>query len=302
VTPSAARAALPARSRPPEAPARRRTPARYPRRVSGPVRAVARPSTAGAPPLALPGIPRGARRGLETPGLAVRTFDALNGISQSALLDRLIRSRVWIGLLAFLLIGLVAMQLLVLHLNTQIGGVLAREATLQRENAQLSIADSQDSAGSLVEPLAAAAGMTVVPPGSLHFLTASSSDFRAAASALRAPLGQEAPTAESSTSAAASAGEASSPATVPTGEASASRSASSGEASSSTSVSSGEASSPAARAGEAPSSTPPTSEVTSSATPAGATSSAGTGSSAVVSPTGGASTEAGASGAQAQGG
>jgi hypothetical protein len=160
---------------------------RHPRRLSGPARAAAmRPTAAGAAPVALPRVR--SKPPLGVPGLALRMIDAVDRLSRSALLERLIRSRVWIGLLAFSLIGIVAMQLLILKLNTDVGHVLARATTLQRENTSMQIADSQTSAGSLVEPTAAAAGMTVAAPGSLHFVSVSRSDLARAASALSAPV------------------------------------------------------------------------------------------------------------------
>jgi hypothetical protein len=166
------------------APASRRAAVRHPRRVSGRGQSAA---TVAAPLVALPS-PRVKRRPQQTPGIALRAADALVGVSKSALLDRLIRSRLWIGVLAFSLIGIVAMQLLVLKLNTQVGRVLVREATLQRENALMRIEGSQASSGGLVEPAAAAAGMTVAAPGSLHFVAVGPDDVGRAARALQTPL------------------------------------------------------------------------------------------------------------------
>ncbi len=119
-----------------------------------------------------------------TPGIALRGVQALDGISSSAFVDRLIRGRLWIGLLAFALIGIVAMQLLVLKLNTGIGRTLGHVATLQRENAQLNIEDSMYSSENRVAPLATAAGMTLAPAGTVHFVTASMADISRAAAAL----------------------------------------------------------------------------------------------------------------------
>ena len=146
---------------PPERPLR---PAGPPRR--GPARKVAR------------------RPANETRGVALRAVDAFEGISASVLLDRLIRGRLWIGLLAFALIGIVAMQLIVLKLNTGIGRTLTRVAQLQRENAQLGIEDSVYSAEARVEPLATADGMTFAPSGAVHFVAASPADVTRAAAAL----------------------------------------------------------------------------------------------------------------------
>ncbi|HEU0251069.1 MAG TPA: hypothetical protein VFR48_10135 [Solirubrobacteraceae bacterium] len=110
-------------------------------------------------------------------------------MSDNALLDRLVRGRLWIGLLAFALIGIVAMQLLVLKLNTGIGATLAREAALQRSNAQLGIEAATGSGEGRIEPLAAATGMTFAPSGSVHFVASSpASDISRTAAALAAPI------------------------------------------------------------------------------------------------------------------
>ncbi len=59
----------------------------------------------------------------------------------------LIRGRAWIGLVAFALIGIVTLQLGLLQLNSGIGRALEREARLQRENAALSIENSELASG-----------------------------------------------------------------------------------------------------------------------------------------------------------
>ncbi|MGA7703603.1 MAG: hypothetical protein WB998_01785, partial [Solirubrobacteraceae bacterium] len=151
-----------------------------------------------------------------------------------ALLDRLIRGRLWIGLLAFSLIGIVAMQLVVLKLNTGIGRTLTREATLQRENAQLGIEDSMYSAETRIAPLAAAGGMTLAPPGSVHFVQAASADISRAASALAEPIQAhaEAASAESTEASEAPSSSTTSETSEPTssgGEATASAASSGGE-------------------------------------------------------------------------
>lgn len=100
----------------------------------------------------------------------------------------MIHGRLWIGLLAFSLIGIVAMQMVVLKLNTNIGRTLTHEASLQRENAQLGIEDSMYSAETRVAPLAAGAGMTLAPPGSVHFVQAAQADISRAANVLSQPI------------------------------------------------------------------------------------------------------------------
>jgi hypothetical protein len=121
--------------------------------------------------------------------LAVRALAAYERVADSALLDRLVRGRLWIGLLAFALIGIVAMQLMVLKLNSGIGATLEREAALQRTNAQLGIEAATGSGEGRIEPLAAATGMTFAPSGSVHFVASNpTSDVSRAATALAAPI------------------------------------------------------------------------------------------------------------------
>jgi len=143
----------------------RRAPApRTPRRLSGPLRPA--PASRAATPRAGAG-----RAGQQ--GLVVGLLAALESLAQHRLLDRLIRGRVWIGLVAFALIGIVTLQLALLKLNGGIGRALEHEALLQRENATLSIESSELAAGTRVEQGAARLGMAFVPTGSLRFLSAS---------------------------------------------------------------------------------------------------------------------------------
>ncbi len=183
MTPPAAAAAIPAtrpvpaRRAAPGAPSRRRAPAAPPAR-SRPRRRVAAPARA--------------------PGHAAQAAAAL---APSRLLDRLIRGRGWIGLVAFALIGIVAMQLWLLKLNGGIGRAIEHEGTLERANAALSAENSSASAGDLIEQQAVASGMRIVAPGSLIFLRASASDERLAAARLAQPV--QTPTQSESTESAA---------------------------------------------------------------------------------------------------
>ncbi len=176
------------------------------------------PATAAAAPRLAPGSRRrapvrprrisGPARATEPRGIALRVIDTVEEISSSSLLDRLIRGRLWIGLLAFALIGIVAMQLLVLELNTGIGRKLTRVAQLQIANSQLGIEDSGASAEARIDPLATASGMTFAPSGAIHFVAASPADVARAAAALSTVV--KAPVAGSSESSSTESGEASS--------------------------------------------------------------------------------------------
>jgi hypothetical protein len=185
-------------------PGTRRAPVRHSRRISGPAgaaraaAAVAIPAPIIAPPRRRPSrpaveprrtpSPKRRRSPQGAPGIALRAVGAIDGLSRSSVLDRLIRGRAWIGLLAFALIGIVTMQLLVLELNTRIGHTLTRVAQLQRANAQLGIENSTSSTESRIAPSAAATGMTLAPIGTVHFVAASPADIGRAATALSAAI------------------------------------------------------------------------------------------------------------------
>jgi hypothetical protein len=172
MTPPAASAAAPPAINPRRTVTPRRAPAapHRPRRISGP---------AGRA-----GSIHGQTRGRVGPAQAVGLAEA---VATHRLLDRLIRGRIWIGVIAFALIGIVTMQLGLLKLNAGIGRSLAREALLQRENATLSTENSEMAAGERVEAQAEHAGMELIPAGALSFLKAyPSGDASKAAAALSA--------------------------------------------------------------------------------------------------------------------
>lgn len=149
---------------------------RGPRRVSGP----ARPSA--------PARPARSRRVGREAGFALGLISALESLAQHRLLDRLIRGRTWIGIVAFALIGIVTLQLGLLKLNGGIGRALEHEALLQRENAALSIENSELAAGTGVEARAAQLGMMFFSSVQLRFLSAPSrGDAAKAATALSSP-------------------------------------------------------------------------------------------------------------------
>jgi hypothetical protein len=164
-------------------------------------------STAGA--VAAPGIakprtrtaPRTRPAPRPQPGIAGSLLGTISNLSEHRLLDRLMRGRLWIGLVAFSLIGIVAMQLAILDLNTGVGRSLAEVSRLQRENPALSIENSTAAAGENVEPKATARGMEMAPVAAVQFLTSSSSDVERAAQILREPAASTpaAPATQSST-------------------------------------------------------------------------------------------------------
>lgn len=210
------------------APSRPLTPLRGPRRISGPVR-TPRPARPNAPARTAPG---GAHYG----GLVLGSLELVQRVSTHRLLDRLIRGRVWIVLVAFALLGIVTLQLELLKLNTGVGRSLERAAVLQNQNAAISIENSELAAGGKVEATAARLGMTLVPTGMIKFLSVHPRhDAAHAASVLSAPL-QSAAASETALAGTAQAEGTGSEAGA--GESSSSSTAGSGEAASSTGASS----------------------------------------------------------------
>jgi hypothetical protein len=138
-----------------------------------------------AAPARLPG--RAAPTAPASPRQAIAR--ALAWVLAHPLLDRLVRGRVWVLVISFALIGIVAMQLWVLKLNSGIGRAIEHEALLQRENAALSIENSALASGFRAEARAAGAGMVPIPPGGATFLTSRGQrDVREAARVLKQPL------------------------------------------------------------------------------------------------------------------
>lgn len=159
-------AAHPARPRPRKAAA----PAR---RVSGPAKGrgtAARASVAAPQPFVL------------------RVGGAVHAVAEHRFLDRLIRGRAWIGILAGGLMGIVFLQVSMLQMNAGIGASVEKATKLERQNAALQAGISQLSSGERIQDIAARQGM-VVPAGAsgVRFLDARSLDVGRAVRGITAP-------------------------------------------------------------------------------------------------------------------
>lgn len=154
---------------------------RPPRRLSGPAR---RPNAAPAP-----------RRALAHAGSPLlQLLAAAERLARHPLLDRLIRSRAWLVLIASALIGVVTLQLAVLKLNGGVARTLQTEALLRRENAALSIENSELAAADRVQTRAAQMGMEFAPSTALRSLAATPRvDLGRAAGVLGAPVRSQQP-------------------------------------------------------------------------------------------------------------
>jgi hypothetical protein len=145
-----------------------------PRRKSGPARPVrpARPAP---------------RRKQSTESFAALGRMALR-VPDARVLDRLIRGRLWIGLIAGALVVLVFMQVSLLKLNTGISADILNSQNLERQNADLRASVSSLDSGQRIQDIAAARGMVMPDDGQLRFLQAvRPGDGARAAHAITAP-------------------------------------------------------------------------------------------------------------------
>jgi cell division protein FtsL len=126
-----------------------RAPARPQRRVSGPV----------AAPRAVP-APR--------PGTGV--FERLRAMPDHRVIDRLLRGRVWICFVGLALMGIVAMQVSLLKLNSGIGRAVETTSTLERQNSQMEADIARLASGERIRAAADRRGMVTPAAGEVHFL------------------------------------------------------------------------------------------------------------------------------------
>ena len=167
-------------------PARGHAPA-APRRVSGPLRpsrAVvdARPLAVSEGALAPVPVPRPQRQRMPSrpplrlaagsAAIVLRVAEATLEVSGSRTMDRLVRSRAWVVIVAFSLIGIVAMQVSMLKFNAGIGRAVETAATLERNNAALRADVSRLSSGDRIQALAGARGFVMPEPADVTYLRA----------------------------------------------------------------------------------------------------------------------------------
>lgn len=117
-----------------------------------------------------------------------RLSAALIRLIDHPLLERLVRGRVWIALVATALLGIVAMQVVLLRLGTQIGSqTQAYNVLLQKaEGAETAIGgiEANNRLSNLAGP---STGMVYAPPGSVTYLQDNPGDGRRAADRMTSP-------------------------------------------------------------------------------------------------------------------
>jgi outer membrane biosynthesis protein TonB len=165
---------------------RRSSAPRSPRRVSGPTRPP-RAALAGAGGAAVARPPLSLRLGRR----AMRVGDA-------RVLDRLVRGRAWIAIVAAALIGIVFMQVSMLKLNAGVSRAVTAADTLERQNSSLRADISKLDSGERVQDAAANLGMTTRPAGDVRYLDAERASAARAAASIKppSPVAPVAPTAQ----------------------------------------------------------------------------------------------------------
>jgi cell division protein FtsL len=117
-------------------------------------------------------------------GAAARRLRAL---PDARLLDRLVRGRAWIAIVAVALMGIVFMQVSMLQLNAGIGRAVTSADTLERQNSTLRADISQLDSGEQIQKVATELGMVMPAAGDVRFLDARQADGARAAANVIAP-------------------------------------------------------------------------------------------------------------------
>ena len=146
---------------------------RAPRRVSGPVQRRLVPAPAG--PAGLP------RRG--TTGF----FTRVRALPDHRVVDRLLRSRLWLWALGIALLGVVTMQVSLLKLNSGISRAVETTTTLERQNAALEESITKLTATDRIQTGAEALGMLMPAAGDVGYLQAGPNDADRAVSRMEPP-------------------------------------------------------------------------------------------------------------------
>ena len=124
-------------------------PGRPQRRVSGPV----------SKPRAVP-----------APRPATGVFERLRVLPDHRIIDRLLRGRAWICFVGVALMGIVAMQVSLLKLNSGIGRAVETTATLERQNSDMEASIARLDAGERIRAATDKRGMNYPDAGTVHFV------------------------------------------------------------------------------------------------------------------------------------
>jgi hypothetical protein len=184
------RAAAPARAPAPKkaAPTRKARPVRK----AAPARkAAAAPARKTAPARRAPARRKApARRpGGQLIPIAAGAATAVRQFPDSGLMVRMTQGRAWIAVLGVLLAGIVAVNVMTLHLSAAVGQIDQNIQALEQENPILRSRDAQRSGVQRVRHDAGALGLTVASSDAIGYVQASPDDVAVAAERLAAGAG-----------------------------------------------------------------------------------------------------------------
>jgi hypothetical protein len=151
---------------------------RPPRRISGPGRSKRDPRV-GAAATAATAAAR--------PPFAMRLGARAMRVGDARLLDRLVRGRAWIALMAIGLMGIVFMQVSLLKLNAGISRAVTAADTFERQNSSLREDISKLDSGERIQSVAAKLGMVTPAAGDVHYLDGREADGARAAATIKPP-------------------------------------------------------------------------------------------------------------------
>ncbi len=109
----------------------------------------------------------------------------MGGIADSGLVLRLTRSRLWIGLLGTLLVGIVGLNVFALSFNAASSKTAGISDELRRENSALRAQIAGGLSNERLQRAAARLGLVVPEPGAIRYLNPAPGDAAAAAERLR---------------------------------------------------------------------------------------------------------------------
>jgi cytoskeletal protein RodZ len=157
---------------------RRKPTQRPPRRISGPSRPKRDPRTSATA--------TAATAAARAP-FAMRLGTRAMRVGDARVLDRLVRGRAWIALMAVGLIGIVFMQVSLLKLNAGISRAVTAADTFERQNSSLREDISKLDSGERIQAVAAKLGMVTPAAGDVHYLDGRKADGARAAASIKPP-------------------------------------------------------------------------------------------------------------------
>jgi len=117
----------------------------------------------------------------------VRLGATARRVGDARFLDRLVRGRAWIAIVAVGLLGIVFMQVSLLKLNAGISRAVTAADTLDRQNSTLRGDISNLDSGERIQAVAAKLGMITPAAGDVHYLDGREADGARAAASIKPP-------------------------------------------------------------------------------------------------------------------